>query len=364
MEIAELTRLNLFVGENNAGKSCLLEAIRLWAGNATLQILRDLVHSRDGDWEANLARRHIAREGISVDVETEDPIRFLFNNFHYREDSSATIEVGPDDPDETIRISLGRYRTIASDDGTVRRVRVSGQLQLEGEEQDAEWMLEIVSASRRRFVYPLDILWRRSGVMRASPSEDSAVTPSTVVGTGGLSFSQAAFLWDQVSLTPQQDKVLDCLRLVEPGIEGLALVGDSARMAESDRIPVISLRGRRGRFPLKTMGDGLTRLFHIALAMVNAQNGLVLIDEFENGLYWEVQRQLWPLIFEMAHEFNVQVFATTHSNDCVSSFAQASLMSENSGSLFRIERLEKSVRVFSLPILNVADALAAQVEVR
>jgi AAA15 family ATPase/GTPase len=40
---------------------------------------------------------------------------------------------------------------------------------------------------------------------------------------------------------------------------------------------------------LKSLGDGITRFFHIIVALVNAQNGILLVDEFENGLYWKVQ---------------------------------------------------------------------------
>jgi AAA15 family ATPase/GTPase len=48
----------------------------------------------------------------------------------------------------------------------------------------------------------------------------------------------------------------------------------------------------------------------------------LLIDEFENGLHYIVQEPLWQMIFTVAQQLNVQVFATTHSEDCLRSFAE------------------------------------------
>ncbi len=68
------------------------------------------------------------------------------------------------------------------------------------------------------------------------------------------------------------------------------------------------------------MGDGMNRILTIILALVNATDSYLLIDEFENGLHYTVQEDLWKMIFKLAKELNVQVFATTHSDDCIHAF--------------------------------------------
>ena len=65
------------------------------------------------------------------------------------------------------------------------------------------------------------------------------------------------------------------------------------------------------------------RLLGIALALVNAKDGILLIDEIEGGLHYSVQPDMWRLIFETAAKLNVQVFATTHSLDCIRAFESA-----------------------------------------
>ncbi len=67
----------------------------------------------------------------------------------------------------------------------------------------------------------------------------------------------------------------------------------------------------------------MLRALGISLALVNVKDGILLIDEFENGLYYSVQPDLWQSIFRVARRLNVQVFATTHSWDCVEGFQKA-----------------------------------------
>ena len=77
----------------------------------------------------------------------------------------------------------------------------------------------------------------------------------------------------------------------------------------------------------------MNRLFGLALALVNARGGLLLINEFENGLHHSVQTDVWRMIFRLAERLAVQVFATTHSRDSVRSFQEAAAESPEEGVL-------------------------------
>ena len=72
----------------------------------------------------------------------------------------------------------------------------------------------------------------------------------------------------------------------------------------------------------------------------------LLIDEVENGIHYSLQRDFWKMIMKAAHENNVQVFATTHSWDCVRGFAWAAEeMEEVEGALIRLQRQRKNGRL-------------------
>lgn len=87
------------------------------------------------------------------------------------------------------------------------------------------------------------------------------------------------------------------------------------------------------------MGEGMRRVLQIVLKLVNARDGLLLIDEFENGLHYSVQPKVWTMLFELAEKLNVQVFATTHSWDCIKAFAEVAKANEQvDGVLFHLGR--------------------------
>ena len=71
------------------------------------------------------------------------------------------------------------------------------------------------------------------------------------------------------------------------------------------------------------MGDGMNRIFELALGFVNSKHGIFLIDEVESGVHYAAQEQLWRFIFEASSQLGVQVFATTHSWDCITAFQKA-----------------------------------------
>ncbi len=88
--------------------------------------------------------------------------------------------------------------------------------------------------------------------------------------------------------------------------------------------------------------------------MASASHGVLLIDEFENGLYWEAQVEVWKALTAAAKSFDVQIFATTHSRDCIQGFLQASGESMfNDSKIYRLERIDKRVVAINLPLINV-----------
>ncbi len=74
--------------------------------------------------------------------------------------------------------------------------------------------------------------------------------------------------------------------------------------------------------PIGSMGDGMWRMLALAIAITQCQGGVLLVDEIDTGLHYSAMSQMWKLISNAASELDVQVFATTHSYDCVYSLAQ------------------------------------------
>ena len=73
--------------------------------------------------------------------------------------------------------------------------------------------------------------------------------------------------------------------------------------------------------PISTFGDGLRRILALRLSFVGTANGFLLADEIDTGLHWTVIEEMWRFVVEVAPKNNVQVFATTHSYDCIRGLA-------------------------------------------
>jgi AAA15 family ATPase/GTPase len=123
--------------------------------------------------------------------------------------------------------------------------------------------------------------------------------------------------------------------VIEPRLQRLAVVV----VADT---PVIHGDIGEGRlFPLPVMGDGMTRLLSLVVAMGNAPKGVVLVDEVENGLHHSVLEKVWQTIAEAARQFEVQVFATTHSFECIAAAHRAFGADLGFEYDFRLHRLER-----------------------
>src|SRR5260370_11564794 len=151
----------------------------------------------------------------------------------------------------------------------------------------------------------------------------------------GFSDQKAASMWDALVQGPGQNLVLDWLRMQERRVEDLAYIGEQG--IQRNRIPLLKVEAE-GRIPLRSMGDGMTKLFHVGLAMASASKGILLIDEFENGLHWSVQKKLWNALSKVAQKSNVQMFSTTHSRDCIESFTAAGkILGRGDAMIYRLE---------------------------
>ena len=160
--------------------------------------------------------------------------------------------------------------------------------------------------------------------------------PCILIPSSGLSGQRLIELWDRIALTKLEVDVLAALKLIAPGLVNLNFV--STALSGGDRIPIVRIAEYDEPLPLYSLGDGMLRALGISLALVSAKDGILLIDEFENGLYYTVQPDIWKLIFRVARHLNVQVFATTHSWDCIEAFQKAAQEdTQNEGMLIRLE---------------------------
>ena len=106
----------------------------------------------------------------------------------------------------------------------------------------------------------------------------------------------------------------------------------------------------------------MNRIAGIVLAMASSRGGIVLIDEIENGIHHTVLQDLWRAIERSAKYFDVQVFATTHSFECLSAAGRS--LSEKDMVFHRLEVTNGSNQCTTYEAEEFEAALEHDFEVR
>jgi len=342
LEFEALGRVNLITGKNNTGKTSMLEALHIYAGQGGMMYLPELLVYRNEDF--NSTETKSKSTFFNVDLET-----FLgfFHAYELVFEDKNAVKIGTDN--ELLTLKFLEY--YIENGKKVYQKRTNGSY----------------TTSPQGMSLSVNI---NSNDIRIDISQNNKLTLSRF--SKQIDQYSSCFVhhrisdkldeyWDSITLTPQETKVIDALRIIEPKIDGFNLINGEGKKRKG----IIKLNDGT-RHPLGRMGDGINRILAIILALVNAENGFLLIDEFENGLHFSVQEKLWEVIFKTAEQLNVQVFATTHSNDCVSAFAKIQQELEYSDTkLFRMflnKNGEVRHREFTSEDLSIA--LEQNIEIR
>jgi energy-coupling factor transporter ATP-binding protein EcfA2 len=325
-----LGRVNLLVGTNNCGKSSILEAIHVLA--------------RPGDPRAFL-QAMVRRGEFADDDATFVEVGHIIHGHKFTQGTSFEVRGTNDTTQSQAR---GEFVLRPPDDPppapTRSRLRKDGYEVLELSPLDFQltWSERTFPTAIRTPVTLGGGIHRRWSTLDV---DDSAGTVVQFISTDGLTRDEVVALFEKVVLTEDEPVVLTALQTIEPNIERLASVG--SRPTRVMRRGGIDMRIGGQRLPIGTMGDGIWRLLGVALALVRSRGGVLLVDEIDTGLHYSVLAKMWRLVLETSARLDIQVFATTHSRDCVESLAQVSRDGGHDISLQRVEREREQAVAFT-----------------
>lgn len=318
-EMTNLGRINLIVGANNSGKTTLLEAISILGGSTEASAIwsilvrrgEDLWAERDPTSSVSTRQVEIRRLFRGHEIQVGTSFRLYCDvEFGSRELIAKIEEYRPTQPE----LFETEFPPIESTEDFLRPLMLS-----------LYWSND--SANSYKISVPIT---RRGGLTIDSIrrfSSTPAVTdpPLRFVSASSLTADAVASLFEDIVLTQEEDLVTGALGLIEPKIERIASTG-SDKVRPGTRYPsrgglFVRLKGAKDRIPIGSMGDGIWRMLGLALNVVHASNGILLIDEIDTGLHHTVMQDMWKFLYSAAKRYDVQVFATTHSRDCYQSLA-------------------------------------------
>ena len=324
LDIDSLERVNLIAGKNNVGKTALLEALFLHTGpnipalGAAVNDFRGLQHNSMREVFHGIFRNFDPDSGIEL---------------------SASGDWGQNDRILRIRLAkTDRSQVTFTDAGTAELQRMgitrrisNERIVMEYVDENSEsfesdgWMIgaqmggsiqSVVVEGRQAEIENRSAASYLPSLHRSNPADD-------------------AERFSNLSVNRKHRKVESVMKRVEPRLQGLSVITRGA-------VPMIhaELEGQERLLPMPFLGDGMARLLSLALVIGASTKGtLALIDEIENGLHHSVMQSVWSGIAQFAREFDVQIFATTHSWECIHAAHKA--FSEDELYDFRLHRLDR-----------------------
>ena len=334
LSISPLGRVTLITGKNNTGKSSILEALRLHSSNASLSVVHEILELRE---------ENVLAEADGPDSNFPHPDNLfdfssLFHGFPSLSEISEPIAISTSGKGFPMELTMQVGWFVAEDelDGEIKWVARENANVEESSDALPFCVVETEDGvqNRRRLTglpYRYSRLRRGLGVGRMP-----CVFVNPHAGEDTYTLDD---LWSRTALTDDEENVIESLRIIDPNISAVSMIGGSTeRRRGVVRTAIVRSKNIHRPVPLRSFGDGVNRLFAIILSLVNAQGGLLLIDEFENGLHHSVQKDVWRAIFKISHKLDVQVFATTHSQDAVKAFQKAASESPGENSLVSLAR--------------------------
>ena len=316
LEVDGLRRINLMVGRNNSGKTTFLEGLFLLGGAndpryATVlgqlrgqryeegrpdQVWRSLFHNMDpkaspeisGHWAQELRERVLTVQALDVSSYTGS---FELPNGG----GSGVAAVTPE-----FLFGGVQFRTTDSE-GNVTAVQAT---------LDPNSGTVLLGGARRPDVVRTTLLGARN-------------YPDQV---------RDAQTFSSLRKVKGELDILEALTIIEPRVQRIEVLSEITG-------PSIYLDvGLEALVPLAVCGEGLVRLFSITVELAASRNGVLLIDEIDNGLHYSVMPHLWQLLGQLVEKHDVQIFATTHNDEILRTALEAFRGLPGVLGLFRIDK--------------------------
>lgn len=322
LKIEKLGQINLFVGNNNSGKTSVLEALSIycdplnWRKWYEVGFVREVPNSPLQSILIDQLIWLFPQKGNAKDkdkelFESSEILLTASGSFPIGKVTAAQERVSRMARTPSWNIKLGEEGLQIDDDVMQYREEEIEGLKIhvsafENGKQISTTQAENVVAETLAFYENRDTPPVR---LSKRPIQEIPTLPTQFVNPfSHRSSALLPSLWSEVVEADLKTETVDLLRFFDPGIQEVDIILPTARRQD------ISVKhAKLGRAPLSTFGDGLRRVFTLATTIPRVKGGLLLVDELETAIHTRALEKTFDWLIKACIHNNVQLFATTHS---------------------------------------------------
>lgn len=297
-ETTGFQRLNLLFGNNNCGKTTVIEALFLLCGFSNPILLHRINNLREyssfsfDDLDLFFYKRNLANQ-IQIQGLLSDGV-------------DRSVLITPHKSKEQEIISLGEEAksifTAENQEKEYDSLHLNFQTEYSGEINKGESSIVVVGNNKVTIEDNRKKVEGRIGVKTDEKYKEELLAAFITPRSNESYYIKVlnALLEDK-----KKQDIVQALQKLDPSIADI-MVKEGELLCDV---------GFDKFLPINMMGDGIRRFMHIITVLYSVKGGALFVDEIDNGLHYSSTCILWKLIYEIAEELDVQVFATTHSLD-------------------------------------------------
>lgn len=336
--LPELGRINMIIGENNSGKTSILEAIQLFDNSNVLENVISIARKREAQvifgGRNRLQPFDMLLYSFSMHDNEEKEIYVKAECSEYgkcRVGIRGRLEREFAYPENDSREQMKWYETICDEDGYVRTL--NGEYLFEKDVEvlsryhfsELDKKPEIFRDENRSEKTDVCIGKKISRILYISPMD---IYSNKII---------SASLYKGM-LVEEKGRLLELLKMFDERI-----VGIETGVQYGTPVTFIEMEDC-GLVPVSIFGDGLKKVLTLASAVVKMRGGVVLIDEFETGIHKHALIQVAKWLSAVTERYDVQVFLTTHSSDAIDALLNAQSDFKNINA-YRLEHYKSDIYV-------------------
>jgi len=344
LKLDNLSIVNILVGRSASGKTALLEAIRMALG-ATPTVA----------WQLNLVRGMVI--GIPMNPPREQ-FEAVWNSYFFDFDNSKTISfklVDSDAREASLKIYFDKDRPVTPMSLNLPNVTnfpilTSTIIPLAFERTSFTGETSILDAT---------VSQQQHGQIFLQQGPEIGTVSEFFPSTWQSNSQQVAAWFSQLRISNRADDIVKIIHGQFPDVMDI-----SSEMPHNFGSLYATVKHHSKKIPISLISSGINKFVSLLIAIRTYRNGVILIDEIENGIYYKMYPAFWEALHRFAAENETQLFLSTHSWECLKAASAVIDKHSKDFSLIQITQDKGVSNALVTAGENAAAAIEADIEVR